>query len=212
MDVTLSRAQKYIDRLKVALKATKVESSSAITYLSSRGILNYTQVSWFSQGAERMQEALVVQTEAEKQEFRDYLVLLNDLSEAKQTLFAGNITSGLSAVLNQIENSKKAITMWQSLQSTTPRDLASFVSDEDFTAYYDMQVNKAKTLHNCDKFNVSRLLFSKAELDASLAALTQQINALEDRRDKINHTFKVTLTLSPQAKKLLGLDSVVQPE
>ena len=203
--VNLNKANKLMEKLKNLVKNFKLESSQQGWMKTTDSLNNYVTINYAYQGAEKMKDQIREATENGRRMFEEYFSLLRDQSNLKNALFKGNIESGVSKILSDLEDEKKYKSVWEKLQKSTNSNKSTEIQDDSILEYYTTQCKRHETLAISDAFLISRELYDQETLKKYILNCNKEINRLEDERDKLNHTFEIEICLSNTTKHLLGL-------
>ncbi len=201
LTVTLNKAQKFLEKLKAALRKHNTQHSGWDE--QGHQFTNDVTVKYYHLDYAQFKASVEESRNKAKQQHTDYIALLYDVTTTKEALFKGNVLSGLSHVLNRIDIMKKQKTMWETLQkNSNAESVVEFSAQTE--RFYTTNVLKYKE-GLCTGFSLSHVLYTDKEIEQQLQQLSATINTLEDEKDRLNHSHKITLDLSHMALGLLGV-------
>ena len=134
MQINLSKAQKILDNIKAELN-----KYSDIQYQC-----NLVSVSYLHQGSENMEKQLVEKVNYERNKITEYFDLMKDLSNLKESLFMGNIKSGVSKCLSQIDNQKKIKGFFERFLKNSDKNIVNHINSDDIDNFYHNEVERLK--------------------------------------------------------------------
>lgn len=204
--MNLGKAQKLLDRIKAEIKKYSYHQDTGSNRYGVIPIYNQVCVQYSHQGSNKMEQELQESVNNEIDNLQEYINLLEDLANVKEALFVGNIKSGISDILNRIEVQKKTKEIWERYQKGMPANRTNFVSTESLPDYYNSEIKRHQTLAVQSSFAVYREIYSEEELKDAIRECNKVIDQLEDQRDEINHTHRITVKLSETTTKALGLN------
>ena len=200
--INLNKAQKLLDRIKKLIDGYNLQKNNLA--FSTTRVENCVTVNFTHQGREEMEDSLEEGVEDKREYYDAYLNLIADLSSVRQALFSGNVKSGVSEILNRIEDERRVKEFWETFLQNTSSD-GTFIDTENMAEYYATQCERVKTLAVSSSFVVKREIYSKQELNQWIGDCVSKIDKYEDERDHLNHQFNITVELSPSTLAKLGL-------
>jgi hypothetical protein len=192
IEVSLTKAQKIVAQLKKLV----ISNNTVFTNSVSAHVKH--------QGVPEVNSELEKKIQQEKVKLTSYIMMLEDLEQAKQSLFEGNVLSGVNNLINQIEFNKKLITIWKGLHNTDTSGWAVASDVAGVERLYNINIDKLKTLPNEQPVLYKRV-HTTDETEENIKKSTKEITKLEDERDKINHVYTISLKLSSKSIEQLGV-------
>lgn len=195
IEVSLSKAQKIVEQLRLA--TVKLESSVGA---------NNIRCQFRNQGYAAVVAEMDASAEAERLRLATYFAVSTDYANAKAALFSGNVRSGVHQTMSDLDLYKRRIKIWEKLECEDSSS-AEFVPAESIPSIYDNYYKEPTAYINRSTLlsRVSRRVWSTEESTAEIKSIKKEISMLEDKRDNLNHTYKVTITLDPKSRELIGL-------
>jgi hypothetical protein len=160
----------------------------------------------------RLNETFTSRQALVNNELTTYLTLSRELACLKDTLYSENSKKGVDKLLTditQLETEKKIYE--QILKSVTS---SCVMSSELLNSLFDEELRNRERMENCIKegltyntpnTNTQVALFNQTDLETRIKNLRVQINNLEAKRNEINWSNKVTVTLNPATVEALGI-------
>lgn len=185
LNANLNRAQKYITRLKKHIGG--MQQPNGYTNLSDR--LNQSTV-------ESLQKYINEKSDEIKTYRENRFALQADLNAIKQAVFKGNMNSGISDILVQIEETNFRINLLMQLGKSG--DSYNKIDSEGLQRMLD------KSYLSGSGSYVS--LTNTAEYTDSINELRKELEKLENQRDKLNANTEISVKISTVTAELLGLN------
>lgn len=214
--MTLSKAQKYLSKLK-AHQGSASSASSAYDYgyaVSSRrskrpgaGLATITSV---------LDLTAATRAKPTFEDFKDYrkklqddalakyterCVVSVDISNLKDELFAQNSKCGVSKILTEIDFLNAQLTRLK--QFLTSATSATCKTDAELEYLYN---KNSKSLSETYNSSTTWSVFAEDELKAQIKLLSKKVTDLEFERDKRNALNHITVKLSSFSREVIGLD------
>ena len=206
--VSLSKTQKILDRLRKLLNQSPFSPPKKTRgyYGGDKALSNFVTVGWNFQPADMMEEEMITSIKTQRVRLEDHLILLHEVSKVREALFQGNIESGVSAILNELSDLKKMKSLFEGLKKSVCNSNSQLIPAEFFHKFYETHTQKCQSVDAASStFNVSGEIFDTDELSERLFECTKRADQLEDERDKINHTFTISLNLSEATMNSIGI-------
>lgn len=201
-DVTLNKLQRCLETIKASLNSEQSYNVLDFPYNSSELIVN-----------DALKMRANEQIELGRKKAADYLQLYNDLYTLESSLFCGNAESGMSSILSQLKYLKEMKTKITSL-NTQFKSYSSYTTctKDNLSDKLDLLTQNARLKKaspqwdgSIDAPRIYLFTYDTTEYEKMMVDLTKKISELENKRDKLNATFTVTVALSDKSKQLLGL-------
>lgn len=207
-EVTLNKLQRCLETIKSSLTTEQLYNVFDFQY-NGMELVNSDNVvvtdGLVTKGLEQLATA--------KLKTDDYFKLYDDLYRLESSLFNGNANSGMSLILSQIKYLKEMKTKVVSLNA----QLKSYTSyttctKDNIRSKLDLLAQNTLVKKLAPQWNgtldttrIYMLTYDANDYETMLTQLTKQISDLENKRDKLNATFTVSVELSNRAQQLLGL-------
>jgi hypothetical protein len=207
-DVTLNKLQRCLETIKSSLTTEQLYNIFEFQYNGIELVNSDNVVVTDSLVAKGMEQLATAKLKTD-----DYFKLYDDLYRLESSLFNGNANSGMSLILSQIKYLKEMKTKVASLNGQL-KNYASYTTCTKDTIAPKLNMLAQNTLvkklapqwnGTLDTTRIYMLTYDTNDYETKLTQLTKQISDLENKRDKLNATFTVTVELSTRAQQLLGL-------
>lgn len=184
LNVNLNRAQKYITRLKKHIAS--MQQPSGYINLSDR--LNQSTV-------ESLQRYINEKSEEIKKYRETRFALQADLNAIKQAVFKGNLNSGISDILVQIEEINFKINLL--LQLGKSGDSYNKIDSEGL----QRMLEKSYLSGNGGFVSLTNSL----EYTEDINGLRKELEKLENQRDRLNANTEIKVKITAATAEVLGL-------
>jgi hypothetical protein len=199
VSVTLGKSQKLINNLDKSLKRFTKQA-----HWSNYNTINIASVSYRGQNSNHMYEELKTNRIKVEVDTDQYMAMLETLYTAKETLFAGNVTSGISKIINDVKRLRKEIEVWETIQGGNKSSIEWDTFTEDMAGcLYSTNVKNTELTGRV--FELSVKVYSNDVISSKISYCVKKISELESKQDSLNHSYKISLVFDPVSAKLIGI-------
>lgn len=216
INLTLANLRKTIDKFKTLVKPPQTNQNAHNTWgmqtKSRKDALDKSQVSYnslvlfrFAKDFSDVKESYDRQVATAKHNFTRKLTISHELATLKDQLFAANAKYGIDTVLtsiSQLENEKQMLSeILSQIDLMFPSILLDHLYKEKKSA--DDLAEKNNEISKYSGVDIS--LFEKDSINTRIKEIAKELTRLEDKRNEMNWSHKISISLSKESVDLLGL-------
>jgi hypothetical protein len=201
---SLSKAQKYLDKLRSIATSewTQNRGKRRQQYSSSNSFKCYLTVSElnnFSKTDEEFRANFEKMAQDNQKMVTSKLNLIRDYKNFKNMVYNQNANCGLSNVLTQIDLLEEERQIYESIKSNL--DSYHPLGSDKLSDVYSKLGSYISTEMKEIKFAV----FNPTDVSERMKQINRELEALENKRDKLNANTSITFTFSQDTIDLIGL-------
>jgi hypothetical protein len=203
----LTKAQKLLTKLKVYVDKNKAVDFSANLYFYNinRGNIDMKKES------NEIYEDIKNKNDSLNKKFVDLNILMNDFVLLKNKIHKTNSIIGLDDVLSEIEflsQLKKNYELYlESFEAVCYKQID--VADIEYLKEKDAEKEKSTSSYpygsSVTAVTYNTTIFDKAQINESIKKINKRMDLLETKRDYLNATSEIELSLSQTSLDVLGL-------
>lgn len=197
----LVRAHKYLEKLKSTLKSPKTSRYTLPVAYQPKVLVNFYNLALVSKLIS-IYGNFQKESEELKSAIEDRINVMKDLKNLKELVYSTNASSGLSKILTTMDILNEERNTYNLVRESINNGNMIYDSDKLNDLFNNFNTEKAEG----DKFNqISIRIYEPKEVKSKIMELTNQIEKLENERDKLNATTTITFPFSQSSLRILGL-------
>jgi hypothetical protein len=205
----LSKAQKYLDKLanfvsnNTSRKVRRTRSNPLNQNISP--YVSVDEISQLVQNEEELRTRYEEQVNKVLKNLKTKLNVLHDYKNFKNMVYDTNSKVGLSNVLTKIDLLEEEKNIYESIQNSIQMQTLSGV--DKLPDIYKKLVDSSKSYtsreESVDRIKLS--VFNNDDITKKLKQIYQELESMENKRDKLNAITDITFEFHPETLELLGL-------
>lgn len=194
ISLKLNKAQKILDKIKnhikrprKALRRNVWENDGCDQQFEFA--FNYKRKSFYNEEETLNDVNRII--EQKKQDYDAYWAIQEDKQKIRSAIYRKNMECGLHDILTQID--------FLTMKRETLKRMVGTYNQAAFN------VQDVTRITNKEITEIPINIYDKAEIEEIINELSRRINSLEEEKDVLNVTNSISVTLSQETMKLLGL-------